>query len=116
MEGEYSHRFLGHIVKVEVDRPMGSRHPTHHDIFYPVNYGFVPDTTAPDGNEIDAYILGVFEPLKEFVGRCVAIIHRTDDEDDKLVIAPEGQGFSDEQIRALTEFQERFFQSEIRRQ
>lgn len=95
-----------------MDRPMGSKHPKWNFI-YPVNYGFIPSTKAPDEEELDAYVLGVFEPKNEFTGTCIAIIHRIDDNDDKLVIAPKGKNYSDEQIRALTEFQESFFESEI---
>lgn len=104
--------FLGKIVSVEIDRPIGSRHP-EWDFIYPINYGFVPNTKSPDGEEMDAYVLGVFEPLKEFTGRCVAVIRRLDDDDDKLVLTPEGRDFTDDQIKALTEFQERFFKSVI---
>ena len=78
---------------------------------YPVNYGYVPDTTSGDGEELDCYILGVFEPVEEFTGQCIAVIHRTDDDDDKLVLA--NKNYSDDAIKALTEFQERFFQHEI---
>ena len=102
--------FLQKILSVKIDRPMGSKHPKFGFI-YPVNYGFVPDTRAPDGEELDAYILGVFEPLSEFKGKCIAVIHRFDDDDDKLVLAPAGKSYTDDQIEALTEFQERFFES-----
>lgn len=109
---DYSQPFLGKIVTVKMDRPLGSKHPKHgHE--YPVNYGFVPNTKAPDGGEIDAYVLGIDQPLKEFTGKCIAIIHRTNDDDDKLVVVPEGQAFTDEQIRELTHFQEQWFESEI---
>jgi len=64
---------------------------------------------------LDAYVLGVFEPLEEFKGRCIAVIHRLDDDDDKLIVVAEGIQYSDDQIRALTEFQERFFKSIILR-
>ncbi len=93
---------------------MGSVHP-QHGFLYPVNYGFIPGTLAEDGEELDAYILGVFEPLDLFTGRCIAVIHRLNDADDKLVVVPEGVQYSDDQIKVLTEFQERFFLSEILR-
>jgi inorganic pyrophosphatase len=80
---------------------------------YPVNYGYVPGTTAPDGAEIDAYVLGVIEPCSEFAGVCTAIIHRLDDDDDKLVVVPEGLELSDAQIAKLTQFQEQWFEIEI---
>jgi inorganic pyrophosphatase len=104
--------FLGASVSIRIDRPMGSRHPEWNFI-YPVNYGFLPDVLAPDGEELDAYLLGVYEPVEEYSGICIAIIHRLNDADDKLVIVPENKTFSNAQIRALTEFQERFWQSEI---
>ena len=109
---DYSIQFLGQTVRVVVDRPMGSKHP-EHEIFYPVNYGYIEGVEAPDGEDLDAYILGVFGPIGEFVGRCIAVVHRKDDNDDKLVVVPEGVSYSDEQIVALTEFQERFFKSVI---
>ena len=62
-------RFLGKTVKVRVDRPIGSKHESF-DIHYPVNYGYLPDTVAPDGEELDAYALGVSVPTEEFTGRC----------------------------------------------
>jgi inorganic pyrophosphatase len=105
-------RFLGASVTIVIDRPMGSRHPKW-DFIYPINYGYIPGVPAPDGEELDAYLLGVFESVEEFSGICIAIIHRLNDADDKLVIVPDGVAYSDDQIRALTEFQERFFQSEI---
>ncbi len=106
--------FLNHMVCVKIDRPMGSRHPMHGFI-YPVNYGHVPHTPAPDGDDLDAYVLGVFEPIEELTGRCIAVVHRFDDDDDKLIVVPEGRHYSEEQIRALVEFQEQFFTSIIRR-
>ena len=104
--------FINQIVHVQIDRPLGSRHPIHGFI-YAVNYGYVPNTPAPDGDELDAYVLGVFDPIETFTGRCIAIIHRLDDDDDKLIIVPEGKSYSDEQIQALVEFQEQFFKSII---
>ena len=108
----YSTPFLGQTVTVTVDRPMGSKHPKH-GFLYPVNYGYIEGIEAPDGEDLDAYILGVFDSVEEFTGRCIAVIHRTDDDDDKLVVVPKGVAYSDEQIAALTEFQERFFKSVI---
>lgn len=104
--------YLNKTVTIKIDRPMGSRHPKH-SFFYPVNYGFVPNTTSGDGEELDAYLLGVFEPVETYTGKCIAIIHRTNDNDDKLIIVPEDKSYTPDQIRALTEFQERFFKSEI---
>jgi inorganic pyrophosphatase len=105
---------INRAVAVRIDRPLGSRHP-QYGFIYPVNYGYVPDTPASDGNDLDAYVLGVFDPIESFTGRCIAMVHRLDDDDDKLIFVPEGRQFSDEQIQALAEFQERFFTSIIQR-
>ncbi|MGI6200462.1 MAG: inorganic pyrophosphatase [Christensenellales bacterium] len=105
---------LGRRVRVVVDRPMGSRHPEHEDIVYPINYGYVPGVPGGDGEAQDAYLLGVDEPVARFEGVVAAVIHRLDDMEDKWVVAPEGMAVSAEQVRAATDFQERFFTTRIR--
>jgi inorganic pyrophosphatase len=106
--------YLGQQVTVHVDRPLGTQHPDH-GFLYPVNYGHLPGVLAPDGDDLDAYVLGVSEPLHQFRGCCIAVIHRLDDDDDKLVIVPSGVTLSDAEILAQTHFQERFFDSLVRR-
>ena len=103
--------FLGKTVTIKIDRPLGSKHPKHGFV-YEVNYGFVPNTKAPDGEEIDAYLLSINEPVTEFTGKCIAIVHRKDDDDDKLVIIPENaKEISDEEILKAVNFQEKWFDS-----
>ncbi len=104
---------LGKIVTVTVDRPLGSVHPRHADLYYPVNYGYIAKIMAADGEEQDAYILGVDVPVKEFTGRIIAIIHRHDDVEEKWVAAPEDMTFTKEEITEAVRFQEQFFQSEV---
>ena len=104
--------YLNKIVTAKIDRPMGSKHPKHRFI-YPVNYGYIPNTVSGDGEELDCYVLGIFEPVTEFEGRCIAIIQRTNDNDDKLIIAPKDKDYSDDAIEALIEFQERFFEHRL---
>ncbi len=100
---------LGRRVTVTVDRPMGSYHPEHPDLYYPVNYGFVAGVMAPDGDWQDAYILGVSEPVTAFTGRVVAVVCRRDDVEDKWVVAPEGASLTEAEIRRQVFFQERYF-------
>ena len=104
---------LDKIVRVVVDRPLGSCHPKYKDLLYTVNYGYVPGVMAPDGKEQDAYILGVDVPVTEFTGRVIAVIHRADDVETKWVVAPEGLRFTREEIAGAVAFQERYFQSEV---
>lgn len=105
--------FLGRRITVTVDRPLGPRHPRHKDIAYPVNYGYLPGIVAPDGEALDAYVLGVSVPLETFRGRAVAVIHREDDDDDKLVVMPESLELTDAQIMNVVRFQEQFFRSSV---
>jgi len=109
----YAKEFLGKTVTIKIDRPFGSKHPKHGFV-YEVNYGFVPDTKAPDSEEIDAYLLGVNEPIEEFTGKCIAVIHRKDDNDDKLVVVSKtAERISDEEILKAVNFQEKWFDSVV---
>ena len=105
---------IGSIVRVIVDRPLGTFHPKHKDIYYSANYGYIPDVLAPDGEEQDAYILGINKPVKEFVGRVIAIIHRFDDVEEKWVVAPENSSYTKDEIMKQVAFQEQYFRTEIR--
>ena len=108
-----SAEILGHIVTVTVDRPMGSYHPKHKTLYYPVNYGYVKGIMAPDGEEQDAYIIGVEDPVDEFTGKVIAIIHRKDDVEDKWVVCPVDRTFKREEIMEQVMFQEQYFNSDI---
>ena len=107
-----SKEYIGKIVTVTMDRPMGSTHPKHRFI-YPVNYGYIEGTISGDGEELDAYVLGEHNPLENFTGKVIAVIHRLDDDDDKLVVMAENRDYTDDQIAALVEFQEKWFKYTI---
>ncbi|PWJ51522.1 inorganic pyrophosphatase [Faecalicatena contorta] len=104
---------IGKIVSVTVDRAVGTYHPEYPDMYYPINYGHIKGIMAPDGEEQDAYILGINEPVKEFTGKVIAIIHRNEDIEEKWVVAPEGKMFSKEEIEKQTHFQEQYFNSQV---
>lgn len=104
---------IGKIVKVTVDRPLGSYHPKYKDMYYPINYGYIEGIIAPDGEGQDAYILGIEEAIQEFVGEVIAIIHRKDDFEEKWVVAPEGEKYSAEEIMKKVSFTEQYFVSEV---
>jgi inorganic pyrophosphatase len=107
-----SKTFIGKRVNLIIDRPLGSWHP-NYDIFYTVNYGYVPGTVSGDGEELDAYYLGVDVPLDEAEGICIAVIQRLHQQDDKLIVVPDGKTFTDEEIRAAVAFNEQDIESEI---
>ena len=104
---------IGESVKVKVDRPMGTYHPVHKNLYYPINYGYIEGVVGGDGDWQDAYIIGVEVPVTEFEGVVIAIIRRADDVEEKWVVAPAGKEYTAEEIEKLVHFQERFFHSEI---
>ncbi len=106
--------YLNKIVEIKIDKPIGSTHPTHGFI-YPINYGYVRSTLNCNNKKLDAYVLGIYKPLKTFTGKCIAILRRTTGNDDILIIAPENTVFTNEEIRVLTDFQEHYFETIILR-
>lgn len=100
-------------VTVKIDRPLGTYHPKHKDLYYPINYGYVEGIIAGDGEEQDAYVLGVNEPMKSFTGELIAIIHRKNDVEDKWVVAPDNMFFSVQDIEKQVQFQEKYFEHYI---
>lgn len=104
---------LGETVTVKIDRPIGSTHPCYPNTIYPINYGFVEGVFAPDGEEQDAYILGIDTPIDTFTGKVIAIIHRKNDIEDKWVVASANKKYTAEQIKEITHFQEKYYDIEI---
>ena len=105
--------YLGKTVKIKIDRPIGSIHPKHPKLVYPINYGYIPNVFSGDGEELDVYLLGVDFPVKEYTARIIGIVHRQNDTEDKLVAAPEECNFYQNQISEFISFQEQYYESEI---
>ena len=101
------------MVDVIIDRPIGSVHPKYEDMIYPLNYGFIPNVFGGDDEELDVYLMGVNVPVKEYKAKVIAIVHRHNDVEDKLVAAPEGISFTKMEIEDAVRFQEQYFESEI---
>lgn len=107
-------QFLEKEVETTIDRPLGSSHPKH-GFLYEVNYGYIKGVKASDGEDLDAYYLGINTPLEKACGTCIAIAHRTDDDDDKLIVVPKGTQMTDEEILKSIDFQEKWFKTIILR-
>lgn len=101
---------LGTTVHVVIDRPIGY---LHGDILYPVNYGYIPGMEGGDGEEQDAYILGIDTPLTEFDGMVIGVVMRKNDCEDKLVVALKGMELHQGQIAEAVRFQEQYFDTYI---
>lgn len=105
--------YLGKIVNIKIDRPIGSIHSKHPELVYPINYGYIPNVFSGDGEELDVYLLGVDFPVKEYTARIIGIVHRQNDAEDKLVAAPEEWNFDQNQISEFVSFQEQYYESEV---
>ncbi len=106
-------QYIGKEVEAKIDQPIGSSHPKYPETIYAINYGFVPNTLSDDREEIDCYILGKDRPLKECKGKCIAVIHRLEEDDDKLILALPNKIFTKEEIKEKTDFIEKYFKSVI---
>lgn len=111
---ELAKQFLGKEVEVIMDRPLGTKHPKHGFV-YEANYGFIHGVKSPDGEDLDAYYLGTSEPVERGSGVCIAIAHRRDNDDDKLIVLPKGIEMTDEEIVSAIRFQEQWFDTVIMR-
>lgn len=105
--------YLGKTVNIKIDRPIGTTHPKHPDIVYPINYGYIPNVIGGDGEELDVYLLGINVPVSEYTAHIIGIVHRHNDVEDKLVAAPIGTTFTKEEISKSVHFQEQYYESEI---
>lgn len=98
--------FLGKVVTVYIDRPIGYN---HNGLIYSINYGYIKELKALDGEYQDAYIVGVDKTVDSFEGKVIAIIHRKDDNEDKLVVCDKNENYAKEEIEKQVYFQERYF-------
>lgn len=106
--------YLGKEITAEVDRPIGYLHiKGNKQLLYPINYGFIPGVFGGDNEELDVYFLGVNAPLERFSGKVIAIVHRADDIEDKLVACPLEMTFDAEQICEQVYFQEKYYDTTI---
>lgn len=105
---------LGKTVYIKMDRPIGTVHPKHPGLIYPINYGYIPTLLGGDREEQDVYLLGVDRPVNSACARIIAVVHREDDVEEKWVAAPPGAAFSREQILEQVRFQEQYYQSSLR--
>ena len=102
--------FLGKTVRILIDRPIGYVHKKEkYSLTYPINYGYVPNVLGGDGEELDVYLLGVNVPVEEFTGKIIGIVHRENDVEDKLIMSPEGQNYTAEQMADAINFQEQYY-------
>jgi inorganic pyrophosphatase len=104
-------KYLGKEIEIKIDRPLGSIHPKFDKIKYTCNYGYLQGVKVPDGDDLDAYLLKITKPVKKYKGIVVAIVHRINDDDDKLIVIPKGESISDEEIEKAIEFQEKWSKS-----
>jgi len=82
-------------VKYEVDDVTGQLYLDRFldvAMYYPTNYGFIPDTLAPDGDPIDVLVISPYPLISGAIARCrpmgVLRMHDEDGEDNKILAVP----------------------------
>ena len=104
---------LGKEVKVYIDRQLGSTHPKHKNIIYPVNYGYIKEIKALDNDYQDVYLIGIDYPVETYNGKVYAIVERENDNEDKLIVVTDDKDYSIEEIKEKIDFQEKYFKYKI---
>ena len=106
--------YLGKMLTVKIDRPIGHIHKKeNYSLTCPINYGYIPGVIGGDGEELDVYLLGVDIPVTEYTGKIIGIVYRENDIEDKLIMAPDGVEFMQNEIEEQIHFQERYYKTEI---
>lgn len=111
---DYS-KIIGQTVKGTIDRPLGSAHPRHPEMIYPINYGYVDNVFAPDGAEQDVYVFGTDHPIRTYQGKVMAVLHRINDVEDKWIVTLDDRTYSNEAILNSISFQEQYYIGELYR-
>lgn len=107
--------YLGKTASIEIDRPIGYVHRKgEKTLVYPINYGFIPGVFGGDGEELDVFLVGVENAVSTFTGKIIGIVYRSDDVEDKLVMAPAGGSFTAEEIARAVYFQEKYYDTTVR--
>lgn len=81
----------------------------------PSTYGELPGTQSGDGQPVNVYLLGWDTPVQLVWGEVTAVLLRTHDREDKLVVARAATVGTDKEIMQAGSVQERFFQTSLRR-
>jgi len=87
--------------KVVIERPKGSAHPRYPDYIYPLNYGYLDDTSSSDNNCIDVWtgsgdlktvtgILVVVDPVKK--DSEIKVLIGCDDDESAIALESSNRG------------------------
>lgn len=112
LEKASAYEFIDKTVRIEISKTKPQKVNKLQNI-YPINCGYVPDVLDGDGKKIECYIVGIDKQINEFTGKCIAVLHKFDNTEDKLIVAPNDQNYSDNQIRDILKFQEKNYLNEI---
>ena len=89
-----------------IDRPKGSAHPKYPKIVFPLDYGYLKNTSGGDGNEIDVWLGSLETKVLNAIACTVDILKR--DTEIKLIV-----GCSDNEIEIIKQFHTNEFMSAI---
>lgn len=83
--------------EIVIDRPKDSHHPKYHDMIYPLDYGYLRNTSSMDGQGIDVWRGSMPESKLNAIMVIVDLWKR--DSEIKLLI-----GVTDDEAKTIYEF------------
>ena len=111
---QFARSFLGKTVPVKIDRPMGYVHRKEtYSLTYPINYGFIPGILGGDGEELDVYVLGPDRPIASTQAKVIAVAHRRNDVEDKLIATTCERSYTIPELYDAVRFQEQWYDTVI---
>ena|SRR5689334_7668997 len=91
---------------IVIDRPRGSTHPRYGEVVYPLDYGYLENTTSSDGSGIDVWLgsLNSVINMKTLTGILCTFDTLKRDAEIKLLI-----GCTEENIQVIQEFHKEMY-------
>lgn len=69
---------------IVIDRPKGSAHPRYPETIYPLDYGYLENTSSADGEGVDVWLGSL--PEKTLTGILVTLDMQKHDSEIKLLV------------------------------
>jgi inorganic pyrophosphatase len=87
-----------------IDRPKGSAHPKYPEIIFPLDYGYLKNTSGGDGNEVDVWRGSLKDNRLDAIACTMDLLKR--DVEIKLIV-----GCTEDEIEKIHQFHQNPFMS-----
>lgn len=102
---------LNKKITIEIDRPIGTLHPKRENVYYPINYGFVPGLMGGDDEEQDVYVIDSNVVKTSSEVKIIGIVIRLNDVESKWIgVEDEKLSYTINEIESIINFQEQYYE------